>query len=246
MVLVTDPLFLADLPADIAPGRAFTVSGEEAHHAVSVKRIAVGEHVLLADGRGTGLRGRVTDVARRELTVEVTEVLQEAAGPVAWGSVQALAKGDRSEIAVQMATELGARRIIAWQASRSIVRWQGDRGAKALEKWRATAREAAKQARRFTVPEVTAASTADVVRAVEEADIALILHEDADLHIAEVELPAQGTGLVIVGPEGGISPEELDRFIAAGAIPVLISDGVLRTSTAAAVALGQLDVVARR
>lgn len=243
---MTDPLFLADFPADIAAGRTFTLGGEEAHHAVSVKRIAVGEHVLLANGQGTGIRGRVTGVAKRELTVEVLEVLQEAAGRIAWGSVQALAKGERSEIAVQMATELGARRIIAWQASRSIVRWQGDRGVKALEKWRATAREATKQARRFTTPEVSAASTADVVNAIGAADIALVLHEDAERHISDVDLPAHGTGLVIVGPEGGISPEELERFVAAGAIPVLISDGVLRTSTAAAVALGQLDVVARR
>lgn len=243
---MTDPLFLVEFDDAVRPGALIVVTGDEAHHAVSVKRIALGEGVLLSNGAGLGARGTVTEVAKRQLTVEVGEVIADEAPRLGWGVVQALAKGDRSELAVQMATELGARRIIAWQAARSIVRWQGERGAKALDKWRATARESAKQARRFFVPELTAASTAQVVEAIRAADIALVLHEDAGLHIGSVELPEEGTGLVIVGPEGGIAPEELEAFVAAGAQAVLISDGVLRTSTAGAVALGQLDVVARR
>ena len=243
---MTDPLFLAEFDDVVRPGALVVVAGDEAHHAVSVKRIARGESVLLSNGHGLGLRGTVTEVAKRQLSVEVLELIADEAPRLGWGVVQALAKGDRSDLAVQMATELGAQRIIAWQASRSIVRWQGERGTKALDKWRATAREAAKQARRFLVPEISAASTAQVVAAIAEADVALVLHEDAEQHIAHVELPEEGLGLVIVGPEGGISPEELDAFVAAGARPVLISDGVLRTSTAGAVALGLLDVLARR
>ena len=88
-------------------------------------------------------------------------------------------------------------------------------------------------------------TTADLIAAISDAELALVLHEDATAHIASVELPQEGTGLVIVGPEGGISPEELDRFIEAGARAVSISDGVLRTSTAGAVGLGQLDALAR-
>ena len=213
---------------------------------MSVKRIQVGENILLANGCGRGLRGRVVEADKRSLTVDVIEVHQDPDPALVWGVVQALAKGDRSDLAVQMATELGARRIVAWQASRSIVRWQGDRGDKALDKWRATAREATKQSRRYWAPEVVAASTGEVAQAIVQADLTLVLHEDADRHIADVDLPAEGVGLVIVGPEGGIAPEELDRFLEAGAIPVTISDGVLRTSTAAAVALGQLDVLGRR
>ncbi|MDO5677654.1 MAG: 16S rRNA (uracil(1498)-N(3))-methyltransferase [Propionibacteriaceae bacterium] len=244
---MTDPLFLAEFDDTAGPGARIVVTGDEAHHGVSVKRLRQGESVLLSNGAGLGLRGTVTDLAKREFTVEVLEVLPSDDVPgVRWGVVQALAKGDRSDLAVQMATELGARRIIAWQASRSIVRWQGDRGAKALEKWAATAREAAKQARRLFVPEVSSASTAEVVAAIREADVTLVLHEESGMHIADVQLPSDGVGLVIVGPEGGISPDELDAFLAAGAQAVLISDGVLRTSTAGAVALGQLDVVARR
>ncbi len=243
---MTDPLFLAAFGDDVGPGDLITVTGDEGHHAVSVKRIVPGETVILANGEGLGVRAEVLSAERRELDVRVLDVLPAPTPPIAWGVVQALAKGDRSELAVQMATEVGAREILAWQAARSIVRWQGERRDKALDKWRATAREAAKQSRRFLVPGVVAVSTAEVAEAIRAVDVALILHEDAPQHIADVDLPEEGTGLLIVGPEGGISPEELDRFVEAGATMVAISDGVLRTSTAAAVALGQLDVLVRR
>ena len=243
---MTDPLFLAELDGDLAPGGRIVVTGEEAHHAVAVKRITVGEKVLLSNGHGLGVRAEVIEVGRRELVATILEVIAAPSPSLVWGVVQALAKGDRSDLAVQMITELGAREILAWQSARSIVRWQGDRTDRALDKWRATAREAAKQSRRLFVPEILAASTAEVAAAIAAVDVSLVLHEDAPQHIADVELPEEGTGLVIVGPEGGIAPEELDRFVAAGAQLVNISDGVLRTSTAAAVALGQLDVLARR
>lgn len=243
---MTDPLFLAEFTGDLSPGELVVVTGDEAHHAVAVKRVAVGENVLLSDGRGIGVRAEVIEADRRQLVARILVVIAAPSPSLVWGVVQALAKGDRSDLAVQMATELGAREILAWQSARSIVRWQGDRADKSLDKWRATAREAAKQSRRMFVPEVLAVSTADVVGAIAGVDVALVLQEDASQHIADVELPEEGTGLVIVGPEGGIAPEELDRFVAAGAQLVTISDGVLRTSTAAAVALGQLDVLARR
>ena len=242
---MTSALFLADF-GDVAPDALITITGDEAHHAVAVKRIEVGETVLVADGRGSAVSAVVEETGRRELTVRVVEVLHPDRPALTWGVAQALAKGDRSDLAVQTATELGARRILAWQAARSIVRWQGERGDKSLEKWRATCREATKQARRFLVPEVVFATTADVAEAIAQADVALVLHEDAVDHIADIDLPSEGTGVLIVGPEGGIAPDELDRFLEAGARAVSISDGVLRTSTAAAVALGQLDVLARR
>lgn len=242
---MTFPLFLAEFDEAAGPGTRVVITGEEAHHGF-VKRIAPGEQVLVSNGAGTGFTGAVISSDKRELVVELAAAVP-APGPAwTWTVAQALAKGDRSDLAVQMATELGARRVLAWQASRSIVRWSGDRAAKGVAKWQSVARESAKQARRLWLPEVAAASTADVVRAIGEVDVALVLHEDAASHIADVDLTGSGTGLLIVGPEGGISPEELASFVAAGAVPVLISDGVLRTSTAAAVALGQLEVVGRR
>lgn len=242
---MTDALFLADFDDAVAPGARVVVEGEEAHHA-AVKRLTVGESVLLSNGRGLGVRGVVAEASKRSFAVEVASVLADPGPALTWTVAQALAKGDRSELAVQLATEVGARRVLAWQASRSIVRWQGDRAAKSLERWRLTAREAAKQSRRLWVPEVEQASTAVVESAMAAADVALVLHESAETHIADIALPAAGTGLIVVGPEGGISDDELSRFVAAGAVPVLISDGVLRTSSAAGVALGQLDVIARR
>ncbi len=242
---MTDALFLADFDDAVAPGARVVVEGEEAHHA-AVKRLTVGESVLLSNGRGLGVRGVVADASKRSFAVEVASVLADPGPALTWTVAQALAKGDRSELAVQLATEVGARRVLAWQASRSIVRWQGDRAAKSLERWRLTAREAAKQSRRLWTPEVEQAATAGVVAAIEAADVALVLHESAESHIADVALPPAGAGLIVVGPEGGISDDELARFVAAGAVPVLISDGVLRTSSAAGVALGQLDVIGRR
>lgn len=238
------PLFLAELAGVVVGGTA-TVTGDEARHAVAVKRIRVGERVLLSDGAGRTATGEVVEAGKQELVVRV-DLLEDTPAPeIEVVAVQALAKGDRSELAVEMLTEVGVRRILAWQASRSIVRWQGDRAAKSLAKWQSTAREAMKQSRRSFLPQVTAATTKDVAALVAEVDLALVLHEDATTHIADVTLPAEGRVAVIVGPEGGISPEELQTFSDAGAKLVLISDGVLRTSTAGAVAVGQVEALAR-
>lgn len=242
---MTRALFLTEL-GGVGVGDEVVITGAEAHHAVAVKRVVLGESVLLSDGAGLAAAGTVTSTGKRELGVRIDEVASPAASALTWTVVQALAKGERSDIAVQTATELGARRILAWQAARSIVRWQGERAERSLDKWRSTAREATKQARRFHLPVVGFATTADVVREIGSAAVSLVLHEDAASHIADVRLPSSGMGLLIVGPEGGIAADELEGFVQAGALPVSISDGVLRTSTAAAVALGQLDVVARR
>ena len=156
-------------------------------------------------------------------------------------AVQALAKGDRSTLAVQMLTEMGASRIIAWQADRSIVRWPAERRDKALAKWEATARESSKQSRRFSIPEVAFATTKQLPDVLGDVSTVLALHEDASQHIRDVAV--EGDVAVIVGPEGGIAPDELDVLVAAGAQPVRIADHVLRTSTAGAVALGQLELL---
>ncbi|TRY19520.1 16S rRNA (uracil(1498)-N(3))-methyltransferase [Tessaracoccus rhinocerotis] len=239
------PLFLAELAGVVVGGTA-TVTGDEARHAVAVKRIQVGEHVLLSDGAGRTVTGEVVTAGKQELVVRVDQVEDAPPPALEFVAVQALAKGERSELAVEMLTEVGVRRILAWQAARSIVRWQGDRAAKSLAKWQSTAREAMKQSRRTFLPEVTAAGTKDVAELLAAVDLALVLHEDATEHIAAVDLPEEGRVAVVVGPEGGISPEELETFRQAGARTVLISDGVLRTSTAGAVAVGQLEALARR
>ncbi len=242
---MSDALFLARFE-QVRIGGIVEVTGDEARHAVVVKRTRPGESVLLADGAGRAVRGSVVAAERNRLAVEVTEILASPPRAHRFVVAQALVKGDRSELAVEIMTELGVDEILAWQASRSIVRWQGERGAKSLGRWAATAREATKQSRRFRIPEVSAAGTARVVERIGAAELALVLHESAEKTLARVNLPEAGEILLIVGPEGSISPDELERFQQAGAVPVRISDGVLRTSTAGAIAIGQLTVLGER
>ena len=242
---MSDALFLARFD-QVRIGGIVEVTGDEARHAVVVKRTVPGESVLLADGAGRAVRGRVVAAERNRLAVEVTEILGAPPHAHRFVVAQALAKGDRSELAVETMTELGVDEILAWQASRSIVRWQGERGAKSLGRWAATAREATKQSRRFRIPEVSAADTSRVAERIGAAELALVLHESAEKTLSRVNLPDAGEILLIVGPEGGISPDELERFQQAGAVPVRISDGVLRTSTAGAIAIGQLTVLGER
>ena len=240
---MTAPLFLLETLAEPLPavGTTFELGGDEGRHAAVVRRIAAGEQVLVSDGDGRGVRAEVTGATKAGLTLRVLEHLATPARPLRVVAVQALAKGDRSELAVEMLTEVGVDEIWPWQASRSIVRWSAERGEKSLGRWRSTAREATKQSRRLAQPVLRPVlSTAQLAEALAEVDLALVLHEDAETPLREVELPASGTVAVVVGPEGGIAPEELERFAAAGAHLVSVSDGVLRTSTAGVVAVAGL------
>ena len=238
---MTDPLFFSATIGRPEVGSLVSLDGEDGRHAVVVRRIRPGEQIVVGDGQGFGVRGPVRAVGRADLTLEVTETLAAAETSRRVVAVQALAKGDRSELAVEMLTETGAAEVVPWAASRSVVRWSGERGERSRAKWQATAREAAKQSRRLRIPEVTAPmTTAEVARRLAEADAALVLHEAATERLADHPLPDDAEVVVVVGPEGGIAPEELDAFVAAGATPVSISDGVLRTSTAGAVAVALL------
>lgn len=235
---MTSPLFLTDFD-DARVGAVVRVEGEEARHA-EVKRIELGETVLVANGRGLGIEGPVVEAGKGWFAVEAERVL-EAPQRRRVTAVQALAKGDRAMLAVQMLTEMGADRIVAWESERSIVRWSGDRGEKSLAKWASTARESAKQSRRLTVPDVVAATSKTLPSVLADVGTVLVLHEAATTHLKDVEIT--GDVAIVVGPEGGIAPTELARLEEAGAVAVRITDHVLRTSTAGAVALGQLEVL---
>jgi 16S rRNA (uracil1498-N3)-methyltransferase len=155
--------------------------------------------------------------------------------------VQALPKGERGELAVEVLTEVGVARIVPWAAARSVAVWKGERAAKSLAKWRSTAREAAKQSRRSWFPEVTElAGTADLAALVAGADLAVVLHEDATVPLATLDVPATGRIVVVVGPEGGLTDDEVATLVAAGATSVRLGAEVLRTSTAGIAAVAAL------
>jgi 16S rRNA (uracil1498-N3)-methyltransferase len=230
---VTPPLFLIDALAD---GDRLQLTGDEGRHAARVRRLTPGEQVVLGDGRGSLADCVVVEVTAYGLDVEVTSRRTVPPPERRLVVVQALPKGERAELAVETMTELGVDAIVPWAAARSVAQWHGPRGAKALDKWRRTAREAAKQSRRAWIPDVCdLASTAQLTPT-------LVLHEAASAPLATVELPDRGDITLVVGPEGGITDDELATFEAAGATAVRLGEPVLRTSTAGTAALAALSV----
>ncbi|MFI6102885.1 16S rRNA (uracil(1498)-N(3))-methyltransferase [Streptomyces sp. NPDC051310] len=238
---MTAPVFVVE-GLRAATGGTVTLDGAEGRHAVSVRRLRVGEEIVLTDGAGTGAYGAVAAVEGKDrLEVAVREVRTEPEPAPRITVVQALPKGDRGELAVETMTETGVDAIVPWAASRCITQWKGERGLKALAKWRATAREAGKQSRRLRFPEVAeAASTKRVAELLAAADFAAVLHEEGAEPLAAAELPATGGIVLVVGPEGGVSPEELAAFAGAGARPYRLGRSVLRTSTAGTAATALL------
>jgi 16S rRNA (uracil1498-N3)-methyltransferase len=188
--------------------------------------------------------GTVAATGKRVFSVTVDSVVDTPRPEPEVVVVQALPKGDRGELAVEMLTEVGVARIVPWAAARSVAVWKGERAVKSLSRWRSTAREAAKQARRAWFPEVDElASTADVEALVGGAALAVVLHEEASVPLASVPVPAAGSGgpiVVVVGPEGGLTEDEVAAFVAAGAASVRLGAEVLRTSTAGVAATAAL------
>lgn len=210
------------------------LDGPEGHHAADVARLRVGESLLLSDGRGGLASAVVRAVGRGRLEVSTVERWYVDRPAPRLVVAQGIAKGDRAELAVQAMTEVGVDEIVPWAAARSVARWKDERP---LERWRATAREAAKQSRRCWLPTVPAVvSTAALA-----PRVTYVLDADADARLSTVDIPAAEEIVLVVGPEGGVAPEELSAFSAAGAVPVRLGDTVLRTSTAGVAALSVLS-----
>ena len=248
---MSNPVFYATPQqlAGLGSGALFSLDGAEGRHATTVKRLEPGEPVDMCDGAGLRLVCTVANAGKGVLTVRVETVRQEPVPAISFTLVQALAKGDRDELAIETATELGIDAVVPWQAERSIVRWKMDKALKGTEKWRQVVAAAAKQARRSTVPQVSSlAGTAQLCELIAGAALALILHEDATDSVADVARgwfsaqlgapdramagPPTGNIVMIVGPEGGMSTAEVQAFVAAGARTALLGHHVLRSSTA--------------
>lgn len=232
----TPPVFLAPGLAGVAERGPVMIEGDEARHAVVVRRIRVGEQIMLTDGAGTAAVCTVTSAMKSKLTALVDTVSLTPREAPRVSVVQAIPKGDRAELAVEVLTEIGVDVIVPWAAARCVGVWRGERAAKSLARWRSTSREAAKQSRRSWFPEVTElASTTDVVRLLRSADLAVVLHEAATSTLADLPVagaPEDSAIVLVVGPEGGISDEEITVFAGADAAVVRLGSTVLRTSTA--------------
>lgn len=245
---MTLPVFV--VTAEALAADPIELVGDEGRHAV-VKRIRVGERIMLTDGQGNGAKCLVHATSKTGLVVTVLVRRLEPAAVPRLVVVQAIPKGDHADRAVDLLTEVGVDRIVPWAASRNIVTWKGSREDTALTRWRATARAAAKQSRRLRFPEVSALHTTQQVAELIDAaqartsvelgqpghrGLALVLCESVDQPVSGFDLPEQGDVLLVVGPEGGITDDEMSVFTAAGAHAVRLGPTVLRSSTAGAVA----------
>lgn len=251
------PVFLAegtDLTS-FAPDSIYVLDGEEGRHAGVVQRRQAGEHIDIVDGQGVRLRTVVDSVNQGHLELRVLELVREEQNGYEFVLVQALAKGDRDEMAIEASTEIGVDGVIPWQADRSIVVWRGSRAAKSHARWVATLRTATKQARRARIPFVeqpldSKALAKTIAATREQGGTAIVLHEEATVPIGHIELPVPRDDadqkepvrvLLIVGPEGGMTDREVETFTAAGAHLGRLGPHVLRTSTAGPVALSVLS-----
>jgi len=233
---VTAPVFVAD-PDAFASGSSVVLHGAEARHAATVRRLRVGESIVVTDGLGQAVFGEVATVTRDGVEVTVSERLVQDPADPRLTVVQAIPKGDRAERAVELLTEVGVDEIVPFAAARCVSRWPADRTERALARWRSAAREAGKQARRWRFPVVTEPAVLEAVaHRVTRSALALILHESAGTSLGSVALPTAGEITLVVGPEGGLTDDEVSRLVAAGAVAVRLGPTVMRTSTAGVVA----------
>jgi 16S rRNA (uracil1498-N3)-methyltransferase len=247
---VTRPLFFG--PEDdvraATPGGRFVLGGDEGRHASLVRRLTAGERIDVTDGAGYRLEGVIVAVGTGTVELRVVAAGQEPPPTHRLVLVQALAKAGRDEQAVEAATELGVDVVVPWHAERSIVRWRGDKAEKGRQKWLSLVGAASKQSRRSFVPDVLPVmDTSRLATWAESVDRVIILHEDAEVSLAEQigqldgQLTGPSTTALVVGPEGGISDAELARLRAVGASTARLGPHVLRSSSAGPAALVLLN-----
>ncbi|MCU1676503.1 MAG: rsmE [Frankiales bacterium] len=232
---MTAPVFLS--PLTVRVGETLRLDGPEGRHAATVRRLRAGETVVVTNGAGRRHIGLVAAVAKETVDISVESVEDVPAPVPRIVVVQALPKGDRGELAVELLTEVGVDEIVPWQAERCVTQWRGDKVTKATEKWRATARESTKQSRRAWQPVVSdLATTKHVCDRLRAAALAVVLHESATERLSALEIPSAGEVVLVIGPEGSLTEAELSAFAETGATVRLMGDSVLRTSSAGAIA----------
>lgn len=235
-------LFLREDLTEAPIGETVELTGAEAKHAATVNRVRVGETVSVCNGAGLLATGVVESSSASSVVIRVEQSQRADAPSPSLVLVQALAKGDRDERAVQAATELGVDAIVPWSAERSISRWDAQKADKGRQRWQTIAREATKQSIRPWLPEVEPLQSTTQLAERASRALVLVLDPRGEATLADTDLPSEGEIVIVVGPEGGVSPLELDRMASAGARIVRLGSTVLRTSTAGPAALAVLNV----
>jgi 16S rRNA (uracil1498-N3)-methyltransferase len=227
--------FVDDLPTTV--GANYEFDNEDANHAIRVLRMGTGNIFNLSDGAGSWSQVQVLTVAKKSMQVKVLETGKQEPLDTHFTVIQAIPKGDRIKESIEMCTEGGADRIVMWKAARSIGK-SDDK----IEKLQTTAREASKQSRRFRIPEVIGvAATNAVVDQIAQADLAIVFHESATMKVSEIVTPGCKKVAIIIGPEGGLTEDEIDTFAAAGAKVALMGRPVLRSAHAGLAALSAVN-----
>ena len=233
-------LFFTAVARTLTSGQTYVLSGEEGRHAATVKRLRVGESLQLTDGTGIRIEAKVLENRGASLELKIEAITEEEPSSLQLTLVQALAKGDRDELAVQAATELGAVSIVPWQANRCVSKWEDAKLVRGVTRWQTIVAEAAKQSLRVTTPNVlSAVSSSELAEMVSSFDKVLVLDPTGEKSLRSL-LPLTGKLAVVVGPEGGIDPSELELLERAGAERVHLGTGILRTSTAGLAAISAI------
>ena len=227
--------FVEDLPT--TPGITYEFNNDDALHAIRVLRFKSGELFNLSDGQGNWAHVEAKEVHKKHMTVEVLKSGYQDPLETHFTVIQAIPKGDRIKESIEMCTEGGADRIVMWKSARSIGKSEDK-----IEKLQTTAREASKQSRRFRIPEVIGvAATNAVIDQIAQADLAIVFHESAAMKISQLVTPGCKKVAIIIGPEGGLTDEEIDTFASAGAKVALMGRPVLRSAHAGLAALSAVN-----
>lgn len=227
-------LFFVD---ELPTSGSYEFSNEDAHHAIRVLRMQAGAEFMLSDGKGSWSRVKATEVSKKSMMVQVIETGFQEPLATTITVVQALPKADRAKEAIELLTEAGVDRIVPWAASRSI--------GKGSDKFAITAREASKQSRRFRIPQVSdVATTAQICEAIKLSDLAIAFHESAQSKLSDqVSSHNVQNLLIIIGPEGGLTDDELVAFQAAGAKVALMGRPILRSAHAGIAAISAVSAL---
>ena len=229
-------LFFSD---QISTGQRQVLENEEAHHAIKVLRLNTGEVIKISDGVGNWVSGPIVEIAKKELFISITERGEIQAAKPELVLVQAITKSDRNKEMLELAVEAGVDRIIPWQSERSISKWQSD----SEQKWQVGIKQSCKQARQVKLPQLMQVmSTSEVIKSISEGGFGIVFHEEAFTKFSDLTIPnSQPSVYLVIGPEGGISEQELLSFQNNGSKVVRLGDTVLRSAHAGFAALSAVQ-----